>query len=243
MARRFPLSVLPHPGAAGRGAAVRAPQRSAPRARRPRRAADAAGRTDAAAGRAGVAVHRRGRAADRPAGAGRRGAGAGGARRLRGRRTRRRHDRPADGPVLRGLHRPRQLRAVADHRQFPDDDADAGVRGHQRPPADRCRAGRQLRDRPADDHRPALGRRPEGRRDGDRAVRAGVADRCCRDRRDAAHQPRLGILTRTAPQLNLLAVGFPVTLIVGLLVLLLGLRHQIPVFEGVLTRSVELFAR
>jgi flagellar biosynthetic protein FliR len=52
-----------------------------------------------------------------------------------------------------------------------------------------------------------------------------------------------GILTRTAPQLNLFAVGFPVTLIVGLLVLLLGLRHQIPVFEGVLTRSVELFAR
>ena len=52
-----------------------------------------------------------------------------------------------------------------------------------------------------------------------------------------------GILTRTAPQLNLFAVGFPVTLIVGLLVLLLGLRHQVPVFENVISRSVELFAR
>jgi flagellar biosynthetic protein FliR len=52
-----------------------------------------------------------------------------------------------------------------------------------------------------------------------------------------------GILTRTAPQLNLFAVGFPVTLIVGLLVLLLGLSHQVPVFENVISRSVELFAR
>ncbi len=52
-----------------------------------------------------------------------------------------------------------------------------------------------------------------------------------------------GILTRTAPQLNLFAVGFPVTLIVGLLVMLLGLRHQIPVFEHVLLQGIELFAR
>jgi flagellar biosynthetic protein FliR len=52
-----------------------------------------------------------------------------------------------------------------------------------------------------------------------------------------------GILTRTAPQLNLFAVGFPVTLVVGLLVLLLGLRHQIPVFETVLQHALEMFAR
>ena len=52
-----------------------------------------------------------------------------------------------------------------------------------------------------------------------------------------------GILTRTAPQLNLFAVGFPVTLFVGLLVLLLGLSHQVPVFENVISRSVLLFAR
>ena len=52
-----------------------------------------------------------------------------------------------------------------------------------------------------------------------------------------------GILTRAAPQLNLFAVGFPVTLIVGLLVLLLGLSHQVPVFESVLTGSALVFAR
>lgn len=53
----------------------------------------------------------------------------------------------------------------------------------------------------------------------------------------------MGVLSRVAPQLNLFAVGFPVTLFVGLLVLLLGLSHQVPVFENVITRSVELFAR
>ena len=52
-----------------------------------------------------------------------------------------------------------------------------------------------------------------------------------------------GVLTRTAPQLNLFAVGFPVTLVVGLLVLLLGIRHQIPVFETVLQHALSMFAR
>jgi flagellar biosynthetic protein FliR len=53
----------------------------------------------------------------------------------------------------------------------------------------------------------------------------------------------LGVLTRTAPQLNLFAVGFPVTLIVGLLVLLLGLPQLMPMLEGVLARGFEVVAR
>jgi len=53
----------------------------------------------------------------------------------------------------------------------------------------------------------------------------------------------LGVLTRTAPQLNLFAVGFPVTLIVGMLVLLLVLPHLMPVLESVLVRGFEVVAR
>jgi flagellar biosynthetic protein FliR len=41
----------------------------------------------------------------------------------------------------------------------------------------------------------------------------------------------LGILTRAAPQLNLFAVGFPVTLTVGFVVLLLSIPYFIPLFD------------
>jgi flagellar biosynthetic protein FliR len=53
----------------------------------------------------------------------------------------------------------------------------------------------------------------------------------------------LGVLTRTAPQLNLFAVGFPVTLIVGMLVLLLVMPHLMPVLEHVLERGFGILAR
>jgi flagellar biosynthesis protein FliR len=46
----------------------------------------------------------------------------------------------------------------------------------------------------------------------------------------------LGILSRTAPQLNLFAVGFPLTLLAGLLMLLLALPFAIPALE----QAVEL---
>jgi flagellar biosynthetic protein FliR len=42
----------------------------------------------------------------------------------------------------------------------------------------------------------------------------------------------LGILTRAAPQLNLFAIGFPITLTVGFGVLLLALGHLAPVLQG-----------
>jgi flagellar biosynthetic protein FliR len=48
-------------------------------------------------------------------------------------------------------------------------------------------------------------------------------------------------LTRTAPQLNLFAVGFPVTLIVGLLMLLLGMPYLLPVLESALMKGIRLF--
>ena len=41
----------------------------------------------------------------------------------------------------------------------------------------------------------------------------------------------LGILTRAAPQLNLFAIGFPITLAVGFLVLALSMPHFIPMLD------------
>jgi flagellar biosynthesis protein FliR len=42
----------------------------------------------------------------------------------------------------------------------------------------------------------------------------------------------LGVLTRTAPQLNLFAAGFPITVIPGLLVLLLGMPYLMPIWPA-----------
>lgn len=50
----------------------------------------------------------------------------------------------------------------------------------------------------------------------------------------------LGILTRAAPQLNVFAVGFPITLSIGFGALLLSLPYFAPVFERLLRDSVEL---
>ncbi len=50
----------------------------------------------------------------------------------------------------------------------------------------------------------------------------------------------LGVLTRTAPQLNLFAVGFPVTLIVGLLMLLVALPFVFPTLEQGILRALTL---
>lgn len=50
----------------------------------------------------------------------------------------------------------------------------------------------------------------------------------------------LGVLTRAAPQLNVFAVGFPITLIIGFGALLLSLPYFTPVFERLLHESVAL---
>jgi len=49
----------------------------------------------------------------------------------------------------------------------------------------------------------------------------------------------LGILTRAAPQLNIFAVGFPITLMVGIVMLMLSLPYFIPVMEQLLTEGLK----
>lgn len=53
----------------------------------------------------------------------------------------------------------------------------------------------------------------------------------------------LGVLTRTAPQLNLFAVGFPVTLTVGLGMLALSLPFVVPAMEQALLRGFALIPK
>jgi flagellar biosynthetic protein FliR len=49
----------------------------------------------------------------------------------------------------------------------------------------------------------------------------------------------LGILTRASPQLNIFAVGFPITLMVGMVVLMLSLPYFTPVIEQLITEGLE----
>ena len=49
----------------------------------------------------------------------------------------------------------------------------------------------------------------------------------------------LGVLTRAAPQLNLFAVGFPVTLSIGFLVLFISLSLMAPVFQTLFERGFD----
>jgi flagellar biosynthetic protein FliR len=53
----------------------------------------------------------------------------------------------------------------------------------------------------------------------------------------------LGVLTRTAPQLNVFAVGFPITLMLGFLMLALVLPYMTGPLEGLLTSGVQTALR
>lgn len=53
----------------------------------------------------------------------------------------------------------------------------------------------------------------------------------------------LGILTRAAPQLNIFAVGFPLTLGVGFMVIALSFAHFIPVFSHLVEDSVQVMLK
>jgi len=53
----------------------------------------------------------------------------------------------------------------------------------------------------------------------------------------------LGVLTRTAPQLNLFAVGFPLTLVVGLLMLMLAMPYLMPALEQLLAGALQPLPR
>jgi flagellar biosynthetic protein FliR len=49
----------------------------------------------------------------------------------------------------------------------------------------------------------------------------------------------LGILTRAAPQLNLFAVGFPITLTIGFVVLILSMPYFIPLFDRLVQEGLS----
>jgi flagellar biosynthetic protein FliR len=49
----------------------------------------------------------------------------------------------------------------------------------------------------------------------------------------------LGVLTRAAPQLNIFAVGFPITLGLGFVVLAYSLPYFLPLFQGMIDQSIN----
>ena len=49
----------------------------------------------------------------------------------------------------------------------------------------------------------------------------------------------LGILTRAAPQLNVFAVGFPITLMTGMAALMLSFPYFIPVIEQLVSEGLQ----
>jgi flagellar biosynthetic protein FliR len=53
----------------------------------------------------------------------------------------------------------------------------------------------------------------------------------------------LGILARSAPQLNIFAIGFPVTLAIGFAVLLLALPYLTPLLDGIARAGSETALR
>jgi flagellar biosynthesis protein FliR len=53
----------------------------------------------------------------------------------------------------------------------------------------------------------------------------------------------LGILTRAAPQLHLFAVGFPISLAVGFLLLAMTVPYLTPIFERMFQHGLELAVR
>lgn len=50
----------------------------------------------------------------------------------------------------------------------------------------------------------------------------------------------LGILTRAAPQLNIFAVGFPITLMTGMVALMLSLPYFTPVLEQFISEGLQI---
>lgn len=52
-----------------------------------------------------------------------------------------------------------------------------------------------------------------------------------------------GVISRAAPTLNLFAVGFPITIMLGLFILILSIRTQAPVWEGQMTDAFTLLTR
>lgn len=50
----------------------------------------------------------------------------------------------------------------------------------------------------------------------------------------------IGIMTRAAPQLNIFAVGFPITLAAGFLILFITLPYMVPIFEHMMLDGLQM---
>ena len=53
----------------------------------------------------------------------------------------------------------------------------------------------------------------------------------------------LGVLNRAAPQLNIFAVGFPITLLVGMLAAIFSMSYFLPIFEQLVGQAVEIMLK
>jgi len=53
----------------------------------------------------------------------------------------------------------------------------------------------------------------------------------------------LGVLTRAAPQLNIFAVGFPITLMIGLVAAIFSISYLLPVFEHTVRDTVSMMLK
>jgi flagellar biosynthetic protein FliR len=53
----------------------------------------------------------------------------------------------------------------------------------------------------------------------------------------------LGVLSRAAPQLNIFAVGFPITLMVGFVAALFAISYFLPIFERLVGETAEVMLK
>jgi flagellar biosynthetic protein FliR len=53
----------------------------------------------------------------------------------------------------------------------------------------------------------------------------------------------LGVLSRAAPQLNIFAVGFPVTLMVGFIAALFSISYLLPIFENLVGQTSDVILK
>ena len=53
----------------------------------------------------------------------------------------------------------------------------------------------------------------------------------------------LGVLTRAAPQLNIFAVGFPITLMIGLVAAIFSISYLLPIFENMIRDTASMMVK
>ena len=53
----------------------------------------------------------------------------------------------------------------------------------------------------------------------------------------------LGVLTRASPQLNIFAVGFPLTMGVGFVILWLSIPYYLPLFNSMMEHSIGVMLK